>query len=74
MEVCFQQLNLLMLCVLADNSVTEDTDLFERQFQSGFVLIYNKEAVRGINHIDRNWSFDSVVVCCCCSPLLLIVA
>lgn len=52
MKDCFQQLNLLALSVLTDNSVTEDIDLYDREFQSGFVQIYNKEAIGGINHID----------------------
>lgn len=64
MKVCFQQLNLLTLSVLTDNSVTEDTDLYNREFQSGFVLIYNKEAIGGINHTDINLAkFDSTGWC-----------
>lgn len=60
MKVCFQKLNLLMLPVLANNSVTEDTDLYDGEFQSGFVLVYNKAALGAINHIDINLArFDS---------------
>lgn len=64
MKDCFQQLNLLALSVLTDNSVTEDIDLYDREFQSGFVQIYNKEAIGGINHIDISLAkFDSVRWC-----------
>lgn len=54
MNVCFQQLNLLTLSVLTDSSVTEYTDLYDREFKSGFVLIYNKETICSINQIDIN--------------------